>query len=164
MNDVDLTYPVIEAPQRSQHSSLSLRCRGSLRIRCALSDKAGLNGWCQQRGSLPSPSPLIPPTRLQKLHSISGEAKRHFCKEFFLLLQTACLITGWSILGLSPPPGKGNDATREAVTLTGPWRGCLSIGLRERVLLLTQLASSAVSLLNAGKEEQHVLNGWQMPS
>lgn len=86
------------------------------------------------------------------------------CKEFFLLLQTSCLITGWSILGLSPPPGKGNDATREAVTLTGPWRGCLSIGLREMVLLLTQLASSAVSLLNAGKEERLVLNAWQMPS
>lgn len=46
----------------------------------------------------------------------------------------------------------------------GPGGGCLSIGLRERVLLLTQLASSAVSLLNAGKEKQLVLNGWQMAS
>lgn len=38
----------------------------------------GVSRW----GSVPSPSPLIPPTRLRKLHSISGEVKRHFCESF----------------------------------------------------------------------------------
>lgn len=39
-----------------------------------------------------------------------------------------------------------------AVTLTGTWRGCLSIALREIAILLTPLASSVVLVIKAEEE------------
>lgn len=41
-----------------------------------------------------------------------------------------------------------------AVTLTGPWRGCLSIAQREMAILLTLLASSVVLVIKAEEEEE----------
>lgn len=40
-----------------------------------------------------------------------------------------------------------------AVTLTGPWRGCLSIAQREMAILLTLLASFVVVVIKATEEE-----------
>lgn len=41
-----------------------------------------------------------------------------------------------------------------AVTLTGPWRGCLSIAQREMAILLTLLASFVVVVIKAKEEEE----------
>lgn len=41
-----------------------------------------------------------------------------------------------------------------AVTLTGPWRGCLSIAQQEMAILLTPLASSVVLVIKAEEKEE----------
>lgn len=95
----------------------------------------------------------------KKALSSSGHAKRHFIEDFCPLLQRACLITDWSIPGPFPTLGTGNDAILGAVTLTGPWRGCLSIAQLEMAILLTLLASSVVVVIKAREEkEEEALN------
>ncbi|GAA6093559.1 uncharacterized [Tachysurus ichikawai] len=83
---------------------------------------------------------------------VCRHAKRLFIEDFCLPLQNACLITDGSIPGPCPTPGTGNDAMLGAVTLTGTWRGCLSIALREIAILLTPLASSVVLVIKAEEE------------